>query len=682
MVPRLKKEELIQVTFGLFSGNNLKLAEKIYDEVLSLKLSEKLAAIGFLSKMNSIDSSTKKKLSAQIPSDLLEKSDLLKRLGNLSIRGNKKDIANIRKLFIELTDDVSIIMVKLAERLVALREAESEHSEFLEEISEDCLYFYAPVAQMLGIRKIYQAMEDIAFKTLFPKDFIILNASINENIHIYKKKLNQMEKTLYELLAENKIEARIQYRVKRPYSIHRKLVNQKIKLDKIYDLLALRVITKEKNDCYLTLGLVHSKWLPLEGRFRDWITYPKSNGYRSIQTTVTTTTGDKFEIQIRTEEMHEEAEYGTSAHWAYKQGTQGDMGNWLKTLHDFLENDEYFDNPFEFFESLKAEMKRNYINVLTPKGEIISLPEGATPIDFAFSIHTNLGLKIVGANINNKFAKLKTELKSGDVVEILTSNTASPSMDWLSFVRTNRARNRIARWFKKNRKEVFIAQGKNAWDKLKSQYKKKLIGFEDEQSFRKRLQELGYESVDEFYYAVSSRTVKCSYFQLKKMYPHAFQKVNESQKFKEKTKVDYSIPVVAIEGLRNIQTTIAKCCNPVKGEPIVAFITSKSEIKIHSQNCSYLKNRNWNNENFKTAEWLESESQQIVHYKVFGESYQKVSQIVADTANSLNLTLKGMKKLELKLSEGVEIELSVKDISQLQQFLQKIKSQKDIFGIK
>jgi GTP pyrophosphokinase len=601
----LSKETLIRQTKELFSPENLLLAERIYDEALALKLNERMAAVGFLSKTEILDPAAKKQLSTLFSAEIIEKSDLLKRIGNLSIRGNKKNISQIRKLFIELTDDVSIIILKLIERLITLKRAEATDSPELYELSEDCLYFYSQVAQMLGIRRIYQGMEDISFKTIYPRDFILLNTAINDNLHIYKKKLAKMESELSNLLKSQNIQVRIQFRVKRPYSIHRKLVNQKTQLNKIFDLLALRVITQEKNDCYVILGHVHSRWLPIDGRFKDWITFPKPNGYRSIQTTVTTNEGDKFEIQIRTEEMHEEAEYGSSAHWAYKQGTHGSGGNWLKTLHEFLENDEYFDNPFEFFENLKAEMRRNYINVLTPKGEIVSLIEGSTPIDFAFAIHTNLGFKITGANVNHKFAKLKTELKSGDVVEVFTSNTATPSMDWLSFVKTNRARNRIARWFKKNKKDVFIAQGRNAWDKLKLQYKKKLQGFEDELSFRKRVQELGYETVDDYYYAISSRTVKCSFMQLKKMYPAAFAKQTEVSKNKEKVTIDHSIPIIAIEGLRNIQTTIAKCCNPAQGVPIVAYVTSKAMIKIHASECRYLKRTPDNTDHFKDAEWLE-----------------------------------------------------------------------------
>jgi GTP pyrophosphokinase len=586
----------------------------------------------------------------------------------------------MRKSFIELTDDVSIIILKLIEILVKLKKAEKEQSELLRNLAEECLYFYSPVAQMLGIRKIYQEMEDISFKFLYPKEYEHLQKNINVNLEHYNKKLNSMLNELTKLLKEHKVEARIQYRVKRPYSIYRKLVNQKVDLDHIYDLLALRVITKEKYDCYLTLGIVHSQWVPIDNRFRDWITFPKSNGYRSIQTTVMTPTGDKFEIQIRTEEMHEEAEYGTSAHWAYKQGTTGNMGNWLKTLHDFLENDEYFNNPFEFFSNLKNEMKRDYINVLTPKGEIISLPEGSTPVDFAFAIHTNLGFKITGAKINNKFAKLKTELKSGDVVEIISSNSENPSRDWLSFVKTNRARNRILRWFKKNERDIFIAQGRNAWEKLKEQHKKKIYGFTDEQKFKKRINEIGFDSIEDFYFAISSKSVKCSLFQLKKLYPEAFKKQVEKEKVKTKSETSLSTPKVEIEGISNILVSLAKCCNPVKGEPIIAYVTSKSEIKIHKDNCAYLKRLN--PMNFKTAKWAEGDSQQIVNFKVFGNNYNKITQTISDIANSQKITINSMKKLQTKEGVALELQLIVDEVNHLNTFLTKIKNSKDISGIK
>lgn len=674
------KDFLTKKTKNYFDDDLLELASNFYDEVKGLKLNDDYAAIAFLSTNEKLTEIAPKLFSEHFGPAIFEKIELLKRIGKISFPETKKNISAIRKSFIELTDDVSIIILKLAERLVKLKKAEKEQSVNLRNLAEECLYFYAPVAQMLGIRKIYQEMEDISFKFLYPKDFEHLQKNINVNLPLYNSKLNSMLNELTKLLKEHNVEARIQYRVKRPYSIYRKLVNQKVDLDHIYDLLALRVITKEKYDCYLTLGIVHSKWVPIDGRFRDWITFPKSNGYRSIQTTVMTPQGDKFEIQIRTEEMHEEAEYGTSAHWAYKQGTTGNIGNWLKTLHDFLENDEYFENPFEFFNNLKQEMKRDYINVLTPKGEIISLPEGSTPVDFAFAIHTNLGFKITGAKINNKFAKLKTELKSGDVVEIITSNTENPSRDWLSFVKTNRARNRILRWFKKNERDIFIAQGRNAWEKLKEQHKKKLYGFTDEQKFKKRISEIGFDSVDDFYFAISSKSVKCSLFQLKKLYPDAFKKQIEKEKVKSKSEISFSTPKVEIEGISNILVSLAKCCNPVKGEQITAYVTSKSEIKIHKENCPFLKRLN--PANFKTAKWAEGESQQIVSFKVFGNNYTKMAQTISEIADSQKITINSLKKLQTKEGAGLDLQLIVNEVNHLNAFLNKIKSSKDITGIK
>jgi len=676
----IEKEELLERTKDYFKEENYKFAVALYDEAKYLRLIDDYAMIAYLSLMEEINVQESKKIIALVSPEIYEKSLLLKRLSTITFSETKKNIANIRKAFIELSDDLSIIILKLSERLQSLEFAEKTQSPSLKSLSEECLYFYSPVAQMLGIRKIYQRMEDISFKTLFPKDFEHLQKNISNNLPYYNAKLMQMKEELEVLLQKENIAARIQYRVKRPYSIYRKLVNQKVDIDRIYDLLALRVITKEKYDCYLTLGVVHSKWVPIEDRFRDWITFPKSNGYRSIQTTVMTNQGDKFEIQIRTEEMHEEAEYGTSAHWAYKQGTVGGLGSWLKTLHEFLENDAYFDNPFEFFDSLKNEMKRDYINVLTPKGEIISLPEGSTPIDFAFAIHTNLGFKITGAKVNKKFVKLKEKLKSGDVIEIITSNNAAPSRDWLSFVKTNRAKNRIARWFKKNERESFVAQGKNAWEKLKDQYKKKLVGYTDEQKFKKRINEIGFDSVDDFYFAISSKTIKCSYWQLKKLYPEAFQKISDKQKDKTIKKELITSPKIEVEGLKNIQVVLAKCCNPVKGEPIVAYITTKSEIKIHTEKCPYLKKLN--PENFKDAKWAEGESAQIVKYKIFGEDSIKMIHLISDIADSMNINIVSIKKIPAKEANAIEIEVVVKEINHLQAFLNKLQSSKEIYGLK
>lgn len=679
----MTKEVLSEIAKEIYTNDTESLAKELYDQIISVRLDNKNALTGALSLADISKDNIKKLINEKFGKEIFDRVALLKRIAGIDVSEKGKHLNNLRKSFIQLSDDISIIIIKLAERLVQLRNADRWGHDNLLALSEESLYFYAPIAQMLGIRKIYQEMEDISFKNLYPEDFNQLDMLLNRNMGLYTSKLSEMRADLEKAIKDNKINARIQSRVKRPYSIYRKLVKQKITFDKIYDLLALRVITSSSEHCYLTLGVVHSKWMPIDGRFRDWITYPKSNGYRSIQTTVHTRSGDKFEIQIRTEEMHEEAEFGSSAHWAYKQGSGDSGGTWLRRLHDFLDNEEYFDNPFEFFDSLKSEMKRDYINVLTPKGKIISLPEGSSPIDYAFAVHTDLGYNVTGARINGRYAKLKTELKSGDVIEIISSNSATPSRDWLNIVKTSRARSKIVRWFKKNEKELFVIQGKNAWDKLKEQYKRKLQGHEDDQKFKKALASIGYSNNEDFYYAISSKAVKCSLYLLKKIYPDAFKKSLEVKKTSSGIEGRKRAPNIKVEGLSNLEIKLSKCCNPIKGEPIIAYITKKSEMKIHSKDCPYLKQSHLEPENFKKAEWMAGEFLQTVRFKLFGENYTKMLQAAADAADSDKITILSTGKLSLKGdNEGLAIEVEVKDISQLESFINRLKSSNAVESVK
>lgn len=678
-----------------YKKNLQELAEKIYtkeekafaDRLLivlgKIRLEESSVATGYFINANTKDDRIKTLLISNFGKKIIENIELLQRIGKISFPETQKSISQLRKLFIELSDDISIIFIKLAERLTSLKIAEEKNSPELKKFSEENLYFYSPIAQMLGIRKFYTEMEDIAFKNLFPTDFEYLDKMIEQKKQMFNTKLNIMKLDLEKVLMRNKIDAKIQSRVKRPYSIFRKLVKQKIPLDKIYDLLALRVITQSPESCYLTLGVVHSNWIPIEGRFRDWITFPKANGYRSIQTTVYTRTGDKFEVQIRTEEMHQEAEYGSSAHWAYKQNQATASDIWINRLREFLENDEYFDNPYEVFDKLKADLKRDYINVLTPKGEIKSLPEGSTPVDYAFSVHTDLGYKVTGARVNGKFIKLATTLKSGDVIDIIASNKEAPSRDWLSFVKTTRARSKILRWFKKNEQAIFILEGRNSWEKLKVKHRKKLVGFEDEQKLKNNLNKIGFKSFDDFFYALSSGSMKCTLYTLKKLYPDAFKKVvDETQKIK-KYKEDNHIPRIRVEGLDNIATVLAKCCNPLKGEQIIAYVTKKSEIKIHSQNCPYLKNLDSESDSFKHAEWQSGEFLQVANLKIYGTEYGKILAYIVDASTSESTKILSTIKIPSKVGlEGMQLEIEVRDLNHLQKFTNKVKNNPGIISIK
>lgn len=675
-------EKYVRISKDFYNDSDIKFCERLANEIKNLNFDDEWIATGFFIRANTKDLNFKNLAIKEFGEKILKNIELLQRIGSIEIPETQKNISNLRKLFIELTDDVRIIFIKLAERLVNLQISDEHSSENIYSLSEEALYFYSPIAQQLGIRKFYTELEDIAFKNLFKDDFIYLEKMIESRRNIFNAKINTMKLELQKVLNRYKIKARFQARVKRPYSIYRKLKKQKIPLEKIYDLLALRVITDSRENCYMILGAVHNNWIPLEGRFRDWITFPKANGYRSIQTTVATRSGDKFEIQIRTEEMHHEAEYGTSAHWAYKQGAEIRKMDWISMMREFLENDEYFDNPFAVFEKLKSEMKRDYINVLTPKGEIRSLPEGSTPLDYAFAVHTDLGYKTTGARVNGKFCSVKTELKSGDVIEIISSNSATPSRDWLNIVKTNRARSKVLRWFKKNEQELLVNDGKAAWEKLKNKYRKRLIGFEDEQKFKSNLAKQGYKTTDDFYYSVATGGVKCTLFQLKKSYPDAFRKQEEVSRKSSGGTLKEQKPQVRIEGIDKIEVTAAKCCNPIKGEPIVAYITKKSELKIHSKNCSYIQSMEFDKDNFKQAEWLVGDFTQLVKLRIFGDSYSRILSITVELADSLKIRIIDTKKIVKSGSDGLLIEIEVREINQLNLFMSKLKAYSEIESVR
>lgn len=674
--------KLVNISKKFYSDDSIAFCSKLAFEISNLKFDEESIATAYLIRANTKNITTRKLVVESYGEKIIGNIELLQRLGSIAFPETQKNISSLRKLFIELTDDVRIIFIKLAERLINLAEADSNKSNEIERLSEEALYFYSPIAQQLGIRKFYTELEDIAFKNLYKEDFLYLQKMIESRRNIFTAKINTMKLDLQKVLNKNNINVRFQARVKRPYSIYRKLKKQKIPLEKIYDLLALRVITDSRENCYMILGAVHNNWIPLEGRFRDWITFPKANGYRSIQTTVATRSGDKFEIQIRTEEMHHEAEYGSSAHWAYKQGAEIKKTDWISRLREFLENDEYFDNPFAVFDKLKNEMKRDYINVLTPKGEIRSLPEGSTPLDYAFAVHTDLGYKTTGARVNGKFVSVKTELKSGDVIEIISSNNATPSRDWLNIVKTNRARSKVLRWFKKNEQDLLISEGRNSWEKLKAKYRKKLIGFEDEQKFKSNIAKIGYKNIEDFYYSIATGGIKCSLFQLKKLYPDAFRKQDDSKKSKGYSLTKEQRPQISVEGLENIVVKLAKCCNPIKGEAIVAYITKKSELKIHSKNCYYIKSQEFQNESFKKAEWLGGEFIQLVRMKIFGNSYNKALSIVVDAAELLKIRICDTKKFVKSGADGLYLEVEIKEIEQLNNFINKLKNHKEIESVK
>ncbi len=610
-----------------------------------------------------------------------KKLELLKRISSISFPDTKKQILQLRKQFIGLVSDLNLIFIVLSERLIALKESIDNESSDLLKIAEECLYLYSPIAHRLGIRKIYTEMDDLSFQYLYPKEFKKLDNAIEKHRENLNSKLEDMKNNLKITLAKHSIEGKIQFRVKRLYSIYLKLINQNISIEDVYDLMALRVILKDVDSCYLALGAVHRNWIPIEKRFRDWITFPKANGYRSIQTTVVTRSGDRFEIQIRTDDMHREAEYGSAAHWAYKEGISADT--WILRLKEFLENDEYFQNPYELQKLMKSDLKTDNIHVLTPKGDVKSLKLGSTAIDFAYGIHTDIGEKLVGVKINGKLAKLKTPLNSGDVVEVITNPNATPSRDWLDLCQTSKARSKILLWIKKNEQAQILEDGKRLWERFKKRYKNKLEGHAEDAKFKTNLIKVGFKNMDDFYSAVAIKSLKLTQTLLRKLYPDAFAKSNDFglQKSTNQALLNRA-PKIKVEDKVGIITKLAKCCNPIKGEAIIAYVTSKSDIKIHAQRCKHYKLGEMDPERIKPAEWELTASLQQAVVNLFGENYFLMQKALTDVSSAMGVAINSMQRKDINdYMFGMKVSIEVKDLSQLNQFVNKLQSSTDIESV-
>jgi GTP pyrophosphokinase len=672
----LKKAETI------LTPREFEFSQALLEELYAINLDDNSVALACLCSINDLNDEKKKLISDTFSPEALKSLELFKRIGGISMPRGDKRIQTLRKIFIELSEDLKIIILKLYERLIQLRFAFNEKSEHLEALADECLNLYSPIAHRLGIRQIYNQMEDISFKALYPEDFHKIHKAIEKKKEVLQSKLKYMSDLLKEQMKNYKIDCDIQFRLKRPYSIYKKLINQNIELDQIYDLMALRVITDKVENCYLALGIVHRNWIPIEKRFRDWVTFPKPNGYRSIQTTVITKVGDKFEIQIRTKDMHREAEYGSAAHWAYKEKVNTDE-DWISRLKEFLENDEYFNNPEALEDLLKSEAKRNFIHILTPKGEVKTIPEGSTVLDFAFTVHTEVFFHCTGARINNKFAKLKTELKTGDIVEILTNKNAKPSRDWLSAIKSHGAKSKLVQWLKKNESDQLEFEGKRIWDRYKKLNKHKLIDIDEESAFKHNLIKTGYKSQEDFFAALGSNSLRPSSTLLRKLFPNAFVKKEQNKETKEKSKNTAEDIQVIVEGLSNIETKLAKCCNPIKGEPIVAYITQKTGIKVHSVNCPYFLAGNLDEERLKPATWADDAKLQTVKMRILGADYAQMLSSAIEFAQSLKIQVLSTEMINYGAEmQCLDMSVLVKDIDHYQALVKKLKTRNFIKSVK
>ncbi|ADL12258.1 (p)ppGpp synthetase I, SpoT/RelA [Acetohalobium arabaticum DSM 5501] len=521
------------------------------------------------------------------------------KLSKIAFKSREEQQAeSLRKMFLAMSKDIRVILIKLSDRLHNMRTLEYLSQQKQERIARETIEIYAPLAHRLGISTLKWELEDLSFKHLEPNKYYELSNKVSKNRDEREEYIDRCISKVEKRLNLEGIDAHIYGRPKHLYSIYQKMKRKNKELSEIYDLVALRVIVNDVQECYQVLGNIHEIWNPIPGRIKDYIAMPKSNMYQSLHTTVIGPKGEPLEIQIRTWDMHRTAEYGVAAHWRYKEGKKNNEKaakkiSWLRQL---LEWQKDLQDATEFMETLKVDLFEDEVFVFTPQGDVISLPRDATPVDFAYNIHTEVGHSCVGAKVNDKLVPLEYKLENGDIVEILTSKNSGPSRDWLNFIKTSRAKSKIKRWFKQQRRDEAIDKGKDSLEEKLNKYNIQFKEEEKKAKLKNIAQKLGRSSIKDLYAAIGYNKVKTSQV-ISKLRPEdekkdkapeeILKKLKEKTKTKRKSKADKGIKVKGMEGLL---VRIAKCCNPVPGDEIVGYITRGRGVSIHRRDCSNIKN--------------------------------------------------------------------------------------------
>ncbi|MEW5785982.1 MAG: bifunctional (p)ppGpp synthetase/guanosine-3',5'-bis(diphosphate) 3'-pyrophosphohydrolase [Bacillota bacterium] len=596
----------------------------------------------------------------------------------------------LRKMFIAMAKDIRVVLIKLADRTHNLRTLRYLNTFKQKEIARETMEIYAPLAHRLGIYMIKWELEDLAFRYLQPQDYYQLVEKLAKKRRERENFINRIIAGLRKRLEAVGIKSEIQGRPKHLYSIFHKMVEQGKDLSEIYDLTAIRVIVDSVKDCYGALGIVHTLWKPIPGRFKDFIAMPKPNMYQSLHTTVVGAENELVEIQIRTWEMHRTAEYGIAAHWRYKEKIKDakQFDEKLAWLRQLLEWQHDYRDARDFIESLKVELLTDEVFVFTPRGDVIDLPTGSIPLDFAYKIHTAVGNRCTGARVNGRIVPLEYVLKMGDMVEILTSKNGSPSRDWLKIVKTSQAKNKIRSWFKKERREENIEKGR---EMLEREIRRLNI---DHRELLKHdlLEEVGRKfnllSADDIYAAIGYGGVTSHQVigRLQEEYRQRYGVKEEPvlPEIKPAKPLPHSAPGVIIQGIDNLLIRIARCCSPVPGDEITGFITRGRGVSIHRADCPNLDQNKSESGRYLEATW---EGAMQRSYPVEIEvSAQDRNNLLADvmtavTESKVNITAVNG-RTDKDRTATIHLTLVVRDRAHLEQVMNKVKKVKDVYSVR
>lgn len=539
---------------------------------------------------------TPEELTELFGSEVADLVDGVTKISKIHFKTKEENQAeNFRKMLLAMAKDIRVILVKLADRLHNMRTLQFQPEPKQRSISRETMDIYAPIANRLGISWVKVELEDLSFRYLNPQTYADLSARIQRKKQEREQYVQETRAIIEDKLQEHGIVGEVSGRSKHLYSIWRKMEKRNVDFEEIYDLTAFRVLVDTVKDCYGVLGVIHSSWKPIPGRFKDYIAMPKGNMYQSLHTTVIGPHGDRIEVQIRTQEMHQVADAGIAAHWKYKEGKGYDEKEvkrfaWLRQL---LEWQQELQDSREFMDSVKVELFPEEVYVFTPMGDVKGFPKGSTPIDFAYAVHTDVGHRCVGAKVNGKLVPLKYQMQNGDIVEVITSPHHTPSKDWLKIVHSSRARNKIRAWIKTEERKRSIVLGREISEKEFRRYSLNFQKVQRAGDLKRVAQEIGYSSEDDLLAAIGYGKVSASQV-VGRLVPEEKLKAQQEHKESRISEVinrlkGRSANAVEVGGMEDIMIRYSKCCNPVPGDDIVGFITRGQGVAIHTADCPFVR---------------------------------------------------------------------------------------------
>lgn len=670
-----------------------------------LRMDPVTVATGFLHDVVEDTDYTYQDIAERFNPEVADLVDGVTKLGKIKFKSKKEHQAeNHRKMLLAMAQDVRVILVKLADRVHNMRTLKFHHPEKQRDIAIETLEIYAPLADRLGISRIKWELEDTSLRYMNPQQYYRIVHLMNSRREDREQYIIDAKEAINESVDELDIRAEITGRPKHIYSIYKKMKNQKKQFNEIYDLLAIRVIVDSIKDCYAVLGAIHTRWKPMPGRFKDYIAMPKANMYQSLHTTVLGPNATPLEVQIRTVKMHEIAEYGVAAHWAYKEGItkkiqNDDLSEHISWFRDIIELQSESNNASDFMDSIKQDIFKDKVYVFSPKGDVMELPAGSSTLDFAYHVHTEVGNRSTGAKVNGKIVPLNYKLKNGDIVEMITSsNTFGPSRDWLKYVNTSKARNKIKRFFKTQEKDKNVERGHEL---LVAQIEhlefnpKEILTKEKLQAVAERF---NYKSEEDLYASIGFGEVKVATVanrltdkERKKREQERMQLDTESNEVElkkkepeKRMKIRHEGGVV-IQGADNLLVRLSKCCNPVPGDSIVGYITRGRGVSIHRKDCPNVKQEDDRENRLIEVEWEDTNAEKSYDAELQIHGYDRTGLLneILQVVNALTGSISNVQgKVDNNQMATIRLTVSISNVYELEEIVGKIKQVPDVYTVR